>query len=95
MNTDKSFMMHLKIDAELDKEVRRLCKEIIRCWSLGHIGMLQTKKDKDELHNLLYLYIKRSDLVTELHAEREAVLIRQEIMKLTQKIMKENRKNNS
>lgn len=90
MNSKESMAMNLKIDMQLDKEVRKLCREMIKCWSLGH-----GKKDNPELFNLLYLYIKKSDLVLELHVARECALVQNRILKLGLKIKEENRKNNS
>ena len=76
---------------QLDREVRKLCKEMIKCWSLGQ---KRSQKDKAELFNLLYLYIKKSDLVLELHVARECALVQNTILKLGLKIKEQNRKNN-
>jgi len=91
MNSKEQMAMNWKIDMELDKEVRKLCKEMIRCWGLTH----KDRNDKIELENLLYLYIKKSDLLFELHVARECALVQNKILKMGLKIKEENRKNNS
>jgi hypothetical protein len=87
MNDDE-FELNLKIDMQLDKEVKKLCREMVKCWSLGHC-----KKDNKELFQLFYLYIKKSDLVLELHTARECALIQNRILKESLKIKKEYKEN--
>lgn len=91
MNNKEQMALSLTIDLQLDKEVRKLCKEMIRCWGLTH----KDRKEKIELENLLYLYIKKSDLVLELHLARECAIIQNKLLKETLKIKEINRKNNS